>query len=362
MSLPNGTNRRIELTRAKMAEKQLPALLVSQITNVGWLTGFTGSNGFLLLTADRAIFATDSRYTEQAAQQCAGFELRKLETSAPEEIAGVLIDPGARRIGFESNHLTHHLFETYRDKLPADFELVPTDRLVDDLRLVKDSEEISRIGAACSRTDEAFHYILPFLKPGAVERDVALELEWYFRKTCGVENAFEIIVLSGAHGALPHGKPSNKRMEAGDFVTLDFGARIEGYNADLTRTVALGSITDEQRKVYQVVRDAEQMGIDALVPGAEGKVVDALARDFIATQGYGDYFGHGLGHSLGRAVHDGMGLGKRSDITLAPGMVMTVEPGIYIPGWGGVRIEDDVLITDSTPRLLTHSPKDLLIL
>jgi Xaa-Pro aminopeptidase len=228
--------------------------------------------------------------------------------------------------------------------------------------MVKDSEEIACIEAACAAADRAFEYILPFLKPGAIERDVMLELEWYLRKDEGTEIAFDTIVASGPRSALPHGRASLRAMQKGDFVTLDFGARLNQYCSDITRTIVLGEPTDEQRKVYQTVLDALHKGIEAIRPHIAGKDVDAVAREFIREAGYGDYFGHGLGHSLGRNVHDGPSLSPSSEVTLSPGMVTTVEPGIYIPGWGGVRIEQDVLVTESTPRILTHSPTHLLAL
>lgn len=353
---------RIGRVRNKMAEQNLPALLVSNITNVRYLTGFTGSNGFVVLTPDRAIFATDSRYTEQAKEQCDGFEQVKLETSSPEEIVKILTEPGVHQIGFEAAHISHDLYNTYSSKLTNGFQLAPTKRIVDDLRMVKDDDEIAAIQKACQLTDRGFEYALTLLKPGVIERDIALELEWFFRKTSRAENAFDIIVASGWRSALPHGRPSEKALEAGDFVTIDFGAKVDGYVADVTRTVVLGQPTDEQRKIYNVVLDAHDRSIEAMVPGAEGVKVDALSRKIIGDAGYGEYFGHGLGHSIGLNVHDGPALGKTSETILAAGMVITVEPGIYIPGKCGVRIEDDVVVTESTPRYLTHSNRELIVL
>ena len=353
---------RIQTTRAKMSESGLPALFINNIDNVRWISNFTGSHGFVLLKPDSALFVTDSRYTEQAKKECVGFEILQLKTSAPEETTAVLEKAAVSKIGFESAHLSVHLFNTYREKLPPSIELVPTNRLVDDLRLVKDSEEIAAIEAACGIADRTFSHILPFLKPGAIERDVMLEMEWYIRKECRADVAFDTIVASGARSALPHGRASEKAMELGDFVTMDFGARLEGYNSDLTRTVVLGPPMDDQKRLYQTVLEAQLRALDAIKPGVEGKAVDAVAREFIKAAGHEEHFGHGLGHSLGRQVHDGQGFSTRSDITLAPGMVITVEPGIYVPGWGGVRIEDDIVVTDSGCRILTHSTKDLLVL
>jgi len=351
---------RVERARAAMERAGLPALLITRIENVGWLTGFTGTNGFVLLTADRAVFATDSRYTQQAAQQCPGFEQTLLATSAAEEITEVLAKAGVPRIGFEAAHLTVDLHRKYREKLPAAIELVPTTGLIDDLRMVKDPGEIALLEEACALTDRAFQHILLFLKPGAVERDIALELEWHIRRDLGAENAFDIIVASGPRSALPHGKASDRALRQGDLVTLDFGARVGGYCADITRTVVIGRATDEQKKVHGIVLDALARAIESIRPGAAGRDVDAVARTLIRDAGYGDYFGHGLGHSLGRTVHDGQAFSVRSEVTLAERMVVTVEPGIYIPEWGGVRVEDDVLVEAGGARVLTRSPRDLL--
>ncbi len=362
MSATSSIPDRIARTRKRMSEMDLPALLVTRIDNVGWLTGFTGSSGFVLLSQQDAVFATDSRYLTQAKVQCPDYRLELLASSAPDEITGLLEKLEEPKIGFEADHLTVKMHGVYREKLPASIEFVGTGALVDDLRLVKDSGEIAAIEVACALVDRAFTHILPYLKPGAVERDVMLELEWFMRKEGPADIGFDSIVASGPRSALPHGRAADRVMQKGDFVTLDFGARLNEYCSDLTRTVVLGEATDEQRKVYQTVLDAELKAIDAIKPGAAGKDVDAVAREYISQAGYGDYFGHGLGHSLGRSVHDGPGLSTRSEITLAAGMVMTVEPGIYIPDWGGVRIEDDVVVTDDGARVLTHAPKNLLCL
>lgn len=356
---PLAAPHRLHAARAVFAAQGLNVLLVTQRDNIGWLSGFTGSNAFILLTPERALFATDSRYTTQAERECPGFELVKLATSAPDEIIGLLTGLSAARIGFEAGHLTFQQHETYAEKMPPGTAFLPTVRLIEDLRMVKDAEEIARIEAACALTDRAWEHILPFLKPGAVERDIMLELEGFLRGEGGAEIAFDTIVASGPRSALPHGRAADRILQKGDFVTLDFGANLNQYCSDITRTVVLGTPTDEQRKVYRTVLEALHLAIAAMKPGVSGKAVDALAREHIAKAGYGDYFGHGLGHSLGRAVHDGPGLSPRSDVTLAAGMVITVEPGIYIPNWGGCRIEHDVLVTDDGTRVLTHAPTDL---
>lgn len=353
---------RIAATRRVMAEKKLPALLVTDLVNLGWLSGFSGSNGFGLLTPGKAIFATDSRYTEQASHQCVDFQIEKLATSSPDEVIELLKKVGASAIGFESDNLTVHLFQTYREKLPREIELVSTSGLIRALRMIKDADEVRRIEAAVEIADRTWDHILPYLKPGAVERDVMLELEWFIRGTCGAEVAFDIIVASGPRSALPHGRASDRAMQPGEFVTLDFGAQLDGYNSDITRTVVLREPTAEQHKVYGVVRDALYGSIEVIRPGVAGKFVDSVGREIIKNAGYGDYFGHGVGHQLGRAVHDGVAFSVRSETTVQEGMVVTVEPGVYIPGWGGVRIEHDVLVTATGTRVLDKSPTELLSL
>jgi Xaa-Pro aminopeptidase len=352
---------RIEKVRAAMREQDLPALLVTNRDNVGWLSGFSGSNGFVVVTMDRAIFATDSRYTQQAKNQCEGFELVTLATSAPDEITSLLAGLKVAAIGFEAESLTVKLHDVYRGALPPEIGFTAAAGIVEKLRLVKDAEEIRLIEEAVRLADRTFEHILPFLKPGAVERDVMLEMEWFMRKRAA-DVAFDTIVASGPRGALPHGRASDRVMQRGEMVTLDFGARLQGYCSDLTRTVCLGEPADEQRKVYDTVLRAQETAIAAIRPGASGKEIDALAREYIAAAGYGDHFGHGLGHSLGRAVHDGPGFSVRSELILAEGMVLTVEPGIYIPDWGGVRIEHDIVVERNGARILDSSPIDMLAL
>jgi Xaa-Pro aminopeptidase len=353
--------RRIESVRAAMSKNGLPALLVTQGHNIGWLSGFTGSSAYVVITPSKAIFATDSRYVEQAASQCHGFEIVKLESSAPDEIAGLLAKLESTKIGFESGHLTHKLHEVYRSHLPSHIEFVAVSDIVENLRMVKDSEEIALTEAAVALADSTFEHILPYIKAGVVERDVMLEMEWFMRKH-GADVAFDTIVASGPRSALPHGRAADRVLQSGDLITLDFGARLNGYCSDITRTVVLGEPTEEQKKVYTTVKSALEESIRAIKPGAGGKEVDNVARDLIGAAGYGDYFGHGLGHSLGRAVHDGPGFSKRSEITLAEGMVLTVEPGIYVPGWGGVRIEHDVVVEQTGARILDQSSVEMISL
>jgi Xaa-Pro aminopeptidase len=353
---------RIDRARGALAGADVSSLLISQRENVRWISGFTGSSGFVFLTDAEAIFATDSRYTTQAQEECPGFEIVRLNSSLPEEVVSILKRAPSPRIGFEADVVTVSLHEAYAGALPDGFQLVPTKGLIAGLRQVKDATEIAAIERACDIADRAFAHVRGCIAPGVSEWDLMLELEWFMRKTCRAESAFDIIVASGWRSALPHGRASDRILESGDFVTLDYGARLEGYCSDITRTVALGEPTPKQVEVYNVVRQALEAAIASVRPGIEGKAVDAVARGIIADAGYGEYFGHGLGHGLGLAVHDGPAFSTQSAAVMQPGIVATVEPGIYLPGWGGVRIEQDIVVTEEGCRVLTHAPTELIAL
>lgn len=355
------TDQRLERLRQKLREENLPAVLVQNPLNVGYLSGFTGSTAVLLVTPDRQVFITDSRYAVQSARECEGWELALTGGSGtyPDKIAEQIQALGLRQMAVEADFVTVAGLEGLQKKLEG-VELKPSAELVTPLRRVKDAEEIRILRAACEIADRAFQYALTLLRPGVSERDVALDLDYWMAKNGADREGFETIVVSGPNSALPHGRPSGKPLERGDFVTLDFGVRVSGYTSDITRTVVLGPASEKQREVYQVVLEAEQAAVAALRPGVEGKAVDQIARDHITAKGYGQYFGHGLGHGIGRHVHDHPCLAQTSTLTLEAGIVTTVEPGIYIEGWGGVRIEDDVLVTDSGPEVLTHAPRELI--
>jgi Xaa-Pro aminopeptidase len=351
----------VKALRALMAERELPALLLTDVENIGYVSGFSGSNAVLLVTPAEDRFITDSRYTVQAAEECPGFTVRVCASSAAvtDTILEQLQELGVKRLAFEADVVTVAQFEKMREKLP-EVEWLGASGVVEALRLVKDAEELRRIREAVAIVDRTFKHILPLLQPGAVERDIAIEIEYFMKRAGAEKEAFDTIVASGFRSAMPHGRASGKALESGDFVTLDFGARWQGYHSDITRTLVLGKASDRQREIYGIVREAQETGLRAIRAGVTGVDADAAARKVIEDRGYGEQFGHGLGHGLGRSIHDGGSLSPRSEITLAAGMVMTVEPGIYIEGWGGVRIEDDVVVTDTGCEVLTRSPKELL--
>lgn len=352
---------RLERLRARLDEPAVDALLVTHRTNVRYLSGFTGSAGSLLVGRDFALLLTDKRYTLRAQQEASGFEIVVPENPDDDILKTQLEVRQLRRVGFEPHHVTVKTLESWREQYgELGVEWVATDSVVESLRLVKDPEEIAAIREACGIVDAAFHHIRLFMQPETVELDVAMELEFYMRRQGARRAAFDIIVASGENSAIPHAETSERRFRPGDFVILDYGAEVNGYCSDITRTVVIGRASEEQRRMYQTVLEAQLRAIEAIQPGVKGCDVDAVARQVIADAGYGDYFTHSLGHSLGLSVHDGMGFAQKSEVVLEPGMVFTVEPGIYIEGLGGVRIEDDVLVTEEGCEVLTHAPKELM--
>jgi Xaa-Pro aminopeptidase len=340
-----------------LTEAGLDALLVTQPENVRYLSGFTSpKDGWVAVWREEATLVTDPRYTVQAQQ-----ESRIPHRIAPRErSAEVMAELLRGRVGFEANHLVFGKLQTLREQVPA--EWVPTSDLVERLRLKKTPEELERIRAAARLADEGYAHILPLLKPGVSEADIALELEFFLRKHGSEGVAFEIIVASGERGAMPHGVASSKKLRPGELVTLDFGAVVGGYHSDMTRTVALGEVSRELREVYEAVLEAQQAALEAVRPGRTGQQLDAIARQVLQARGYGEYFAHGLGHGVGLAIHEGPRLSKLSEDVLEAGMVLTIEPGVYIPGVGGCRIEDLVLVTETGYEVLSHSPKGFSVL
>ena len=346
--------------RAALEETGVDALLLTNGHSIRYMTGFTGTAGVAIISKTDAVFITDFRYTEQAASQIKDFRIVQHKKTLIEEIATQATDMGINSLGFEKNDVTYSDYELYKQALQTD--LVPLSGLVEKIRLIKTDEEISIIKAACGIADEAYEHIVTYIKPGMTELEVSNELEFFMRKKGATSSSFDTIVASGTRSALPHGVATDKVIENGDFVTLDFGALYNGYISDTTRTLAVGEPSDQLKEIYQVVLDSQLLALEKVKPGMTGKEADAIARDYIASKGYGEAFGHSLGHGIGLEVHEGPGLSFRSDIVLEPGMVITIEPGIYLPGIGGVRIEDDALVTENGLEKLTHSTKELLIL
>ncbi|GGM40172.1 peptidase M24 [Paraliobacillus quinghaiensis] len=351
---------KIEKLRKVMLEDNLDGLVITSPYNRRYMTGFTGTAGVVLVTNSKALFITDFRYTQQAEDQAPSFEIIEHKEGAIKEIANQVEHLSIKRLGFEKNDLTYAIYEQYEQTVKT--KLIPTEGLVEKLRIIKTDEELSVMKEAARIADAAFEHILTVIKPGITEIEVSNELEFFMRKQGATSSSFDIIVASGYRSALPHGVASEKKIEKGELVTLDFGALYNGYCSDITRTVAVGEISDELQNIYDTVLQAQLKGMEGIKAGITAKEADALTRDYIKEKGYGEYFGHSTGHGLGLEVHEEPGLSFRSDKVLEPGMVVTVEPGIYVPNVGGCRIEDDTIITKDGNERLNHSPKELIIL
>ncbi len=354
-------NARVQRLRSKMARTGAQAIRVASGVGRRYLSGFTGTSGVLLIAQDRAALLTDFRYRVQAGEQAAGFEIVEHGQAQNEAVAEKLKEWGVSRLLFEDQRVTYAEHAQLSQAL-APVELVPAGGIVEELRVVKEADELAVMQEAAEIADRTFEHILNFIKPGVTELSIAAEMEHFMRKLGASGPSFDTIVASGERSAMPHGVAGDRVIGEGEFVTLDFGAYYNGYCSDLTRTVFVGRPTDRHREIYSIVLEAQQYALDRLKPGMTGREGDALTRDIIARYGYGDHFGHGTGHGLGMEIHEAPRLSLTSDIVLSPGMVVTVEPGIYLPGFGGVRIEDDVVIAETGIQILTRSPKELILL
>ncbi|MCX8053849.1 MAG: Xaa-Pro peptidase family protein [Armatimonadetes bacterium] len=351
---------RLERTRCAMASADVDALLVTRMPNIFYLSGFTGSTAGIIVTSNDCYILVDPRYSIQARTECThAHVIDYAGVSLMKAAADLINDLRPKHLGFESEHLTVSNLRELRRCVNRETRLRSTHRLIEKLRQVKDAHEIGLIRRACEIADHAFESVLSEIKPGMTEKDVATLVDFTLRRLGADKEAFETIVACGPNSACPHATPSNTVLEPGQLVKLDFGARYLGYNSDLTRTICLGEPDEMEIEIHRVVLEAQQAAIEAIKPGKSGQVIDRIAREHIASQGYGDNFSHGLGHQLGIETHDGPGLSQKSDLVLQPGNVLTVEPGIYIEGWGGLRIEDDVLVTDTGAEILTSSPRNL---
>ena len=347
---------RLEKLRQRLAESELDAILISQGENRRYLSGFTGSAGSLLISQKSAILATDFRYVEQAQSQAADFDIAQIEGELPKWFPDLASSLGAKRIGFEANDLS---FSTYRQLVATagEKELVPTEEIVESLRAIKDEEELELITRAVELADAAFEEVAPMIHPGMKEKEVAWELEKLLRERGSETVPFDLIVASGPNSTLPHARPSDRVLLRGEPVVIDIGARFQGYCSDLSRTFCLDNEDKTFGKIYDLVLGAQLTAIATIEARMSGEEADALARTVIEQGGYGEAFGHGLGHGVGLAPHEQPRLGRGSSTTLADGMVFTIEPGIYIKGWGGVRVEDMVVIESGRARVLSKAKK-----
>ena len=350
---------RAERVAQRVAERELDSLLVSNLVNVRWLCGFTGTNGLAIVGADGSgTFITDFRYVEQAEEQVEGFE----HARGRQDLLGDAAERLSGRVGFDDGHLSVRAHRKLEEKLGEGVELVPAGGVVEGLREVKEETEVEAIRAAAALADEALSAALSRGLAGRTERDVARDVEDEMRRRGAREPSFPSIVAAGAHGALPHAEPRDVEIVRDALVIVDWGAELDGYCSDCTRTFATGAVGDRAREVYELVLGAQVRALEALRPGVGGKEADAVAREEIAAAGHEEEFGHGLGHGVGLEVHEGPRMSPLAeDVTLTAGNVLTVEPGVYLPGELGVRIEDLVVLRENGAEVLSSHPKELTV-
>jgi Xaa-Pro aminopeptidase len=365
---------RLARLRAGFDAAGVDALFVTRLPNVRYLTGFTGSAGMLLVTAADALFVTDGRYRDQAAEQlaAAGVEARvaigATQAAQRDVVSAAVADAGVGRLGLEAHGVTWAQQRAFADEWFPDVELLATTDVVESLRILKDPGEVARIEAACAIADDALAALLPTLADGPTELDFAIALEFGMRERGASGNSFDPIVASGPNGAKPHARPSTRTIGRGELVVIDFGCIVDGYCSDMTRTVSVGDPGPDARRLYEVVLESQAAGSIAVGPGVRCGDVDQASRAVIDDAGWGDAFVHGTGHGVGIEIHEAPRVGSTSTDTLAPGAVVTVEPGVYLTGIGGVRIEDTLVVmapehggNGGGSRVLTNSPKDLVL-
>ncbi len=352
-------SRTINLHRI-IGSKKLDGLLITDIKNIRYLTGFSGSSGFLVITKNKYMFFTDFRYKEQAEAEVTGWEITIEKGRRTKLIADVVKKLALKRLGFEQS-ITYEFYDLLRAKLPA--VLAPQKNLVENLRKIKDKEEIESIKKAVERAEEAFLAVKPRIRPGIRERDVALRIEEQLKKRGCMGPAFDIIAASGKNSSMPHARPAEKKIEKGDFVIIDWGGEADGYYSDMTRTLLMnGRGLSDKIRIYEAVNNARKKAVASVKEGIKTQDIDSAARDVIKKAGYGEFFGHGTGHGVGLDVHEHPRVSWTTGERIRNGMVFTIEPGIYVPELGGVRIEDMVLVKNGKAELLTGLSRDLEII
>ena len=355
------SNIRLDKIKEILTELNLDAFYITHIPNIRYLSGFSGSSAYIIITKDKNYFYTDFRYQSQSHEQVKGFEIA-VNFSPAVNIKETILNEKFTNVGFESTHLTIHQLNLLKESLPAvNFISVP--ERIEKLTMIKTAEEVSKIKKACEITDKVFDKLLEIIKPGMKESDVSAEISYWHKKYGAEKDSFDPIVASGWRGALPHGMASQKVIESGELVTLDFGCIYEGFCSDMTRTIAVGKPkSDEMVKIYDVVLQSQLLAVNAAKAGVRTKDLDKIARDYINGKGYEGKFGHGLGHGLGIEVREMPSVSQRMDIEIPSDVVFTIEPGIYIEGLGGVRIEDDVFTKAGGCDVLNSSPKELIVI
>ena len=352
---------RLQHLRSHFEKLDINAFLVSFLPHLRYLSGFSGSSGLGIVTKRSAYLITDGRYTEQIKREVRGWEVFIAKNGLFDELKKQLRSRSGWRIGFDGNTLLYAQFKLLKKILPG-IKFLPKVEIIDALTAIKDDGEIQKIKRAVEISDRVFIELLNVLKPGITELEIAAEITYRQRKLGAEGDSFEAIVASSERSALPHGHATRRKIRHHDWITLDFGCVYEGYRSDLTRTIAIGNPHADARKIYNIVLDAQERSIEACRSGMKAKDLDAVARDVIKNRGYGEYFQHSLGHGLGLQVHEAPRIAKQSKATLETGNVVTIEPGIYLPGFGGVRIEDVVVVADGHCDVMTRSPKELIVL
>lgn len=347
--------------RNRFEELGIDGMLITDPYNRRYLTDFTGTAGTVLVSKSEAFLLVDFRYTSQANAQVTNFTVKEIDRAIIyKEISTLAESLGINKLGFEQQHQSYLYYSQLSKEIKA--ELVPVSNVVEKLRMIKNESEMAILKKAAEIADVAFEHILTFIQPGRTEIEIANELEFHMRKLGATSSSFDMIVASGVRSALPHGVASEKVIEQGDMVTLDFGAYFQGYCSDMTRTFAVGKPDPKLKDIYSIVHAALENALSGIKAGMTGKEADALTRDLISEKGYGDYYGHGMGHGIGLYIHEDIFMNPTCELLVEEGMVLTVEPGIYIPGLGGVRIEDDIIVKKDGIEIITKSPKELIIL
>ena len=351
---------RLKRLRERMKHEKIDAMFVLSSSNLRYISGYSGSNGMCYINADEAWFFTDFRYKTQSAA-----EVNNMHIDVPvgKDLFQAMKDKdcikGSDVIGFEGNHLSFEQYDKLKSLYP-DNKFVNKAQLMEELASVKEDVEIECFREAARITDAAFNELLNEIKPGISERMLDAKLSYIMKSMGSEKDSFDTIIASGVNGSRPHHSPTEKLIQNGELITIDFGAMYKGYHGDVTRTVCLGKADEKQREIYAIVLEAQERALAGIRPGVTGKTVDAIARDYISSKGYGEYFGHGLGHGLSLEIHAEPRLSPTYDKELMVNQIVTVEPGIYIPDWSGVRMEDDVIITENGIENLTKAPKELI--
>ena len=352
---------RLKSVRKILQLNHLDGILFNSLENIRYLCGFTGSDGAFVISQKESFFLTDSRYWTQADDEVKDSRIIHYKKKM-EGITSLLLDLKLNCIGFESTSLTFSFYQFLLERLANQVKLIPLEGELKNLRAVKDAQELTLIQTAIDISSKAFLHIFKILKEGVQEREVALEMEFFMKNNGAEALGFDIIIASGKRSALPHGKASHKSIEKGDLILIDFGSGFQGYHSDQTRTVVCGQPSSEQKKIYQIVKEAQDKAIERVQPDIPLHEVDAAARDHIRNQGYGEYFGHGTGHGIGLVVHEDPFVNSENKGFVQEGMIFTIEPGIYLPDWGGVRIEDMIRVTSHGAEILTYLPNELRVI